>query len=38
MNENVMSQLDTEQEHAGEETALSPQMLLLELYQDYEPF
>ena len=30
MNENVMSQLDTELEHAGEETALSPQMLLLE--------
>ncbi len=30
MNENVMSQLDAELEHAGEETALSPQMLLLE--------
>ena len=30
MNENVMSQLDTELEHAGEETALSPKMLLLE--------
>ena len=30
MNENVMSQLDTELEHACEETALSPQMLLLE--------
>ena len=30
MDENVMSQLDTELEHAGEETALSPQMLLLE--------
>ncbi len=30
MNENEMSQLDTELEHAGEETALSPQMLLLE--------
>lgn len=27
MNENVMSQLDAELEHAGEETALSPQML-----------
>ena len=30
MNENEMSQLDAELEHAGEETALSPQMLLLE--------
>ena len=30
MNENVLSQLDAELEHAGEETALSPQMLLLE--------
>ena len=30
MNENVMSQLDAELEHAGEETALSLQMLLLE--------
>lgn len=30
MDENVMSQLDAELEHAGEETALSPQMLLLE--------
>ncbi len=30
MNENVMSLLDAEQEHAGEGTALSPQMLLLE--------
>ena len=30
MNENVMSQLDAELEHAGEETALSPKMLLLE--------
>ena len=30
MNENVMSQLDAELEHAGEETMLSPQMLLLE--------
>ena len=30
MNENVMSQLDAELEHAGEETALSPQILLLE--------
>ena len=30
MNENVMSQLDAELEHAGKETALSPQMLLLE--------
>ena len=30
MNENVMDQLDAELEHAGEETALSPQMLLLE--------
>ena len=30
MNENVMSQLDAELEHAGEETALSPRMLLLE--------
>ena len=30
MNENVMSQLDAELDHAGEETALSPQMLLLE--------
>ena len=30
MNENVMSQLDAELEHAGEETVLSPQMLLLE--------
>ena len=30
MNENVMSQLDAELEHAGEEMALSPQMLLLE--------
>ena len=30
MNENVMSQLDAELEHAGEDTALSPQMLLLE--------
>ncbi len=30
MNENVMGQLDAELEHAGEETALSPQMLLLE--------
>ena len=31
MNENVMSQLDAELEHAGEETALSPKMLLLEI-------
>ena len=38
MNENVKSQLDAELAHAGEETVLSPQMLLLELYQDYEPF
>ena len=30
MNENVMSQLDAELEHAGEETALSPKMLKLE--------
>lgn len=30
MNENVMSQLDAELNHAGEETALSPKMLLLE--------
>ena len=30
MDENVMSQLDAELEHAGEETALSPKMLLLE--------
>ena len=30
MNDDVMSQLDAELEHAGEETALSPQMLLLE--------
>ena len=30
MDKNVMSQLDAELEHAGEETALSPQMLLLE--------
>jgi len=30
MNENVMSQLDAELAHAGEETVLSPQMLLLE--------
>ena len=30
MNENVMSQLDAELEHAGEVTALSPKMLLLE--------
>ena len=30
MNENVMSLLDAELEHAGEGTALSPQMLLLE--------
>ena len=30
MNENVMSQLDAELEHAGEETALSPKMLMLE--------
>ena len=30
MDENVMSQLDAELEHAGEKTALSPQMLLLE--------
>ena len=30
MDENVMSQLDAELEHAGEETTLSPQMLLLE--------
>ena len=30
MNENVMNQLDAELEHAGEETALSPKMLLLE--------
>ena len=30
MNKNVMSQLDAELEHAGEETALSPKMLLLE--------
>lgn len=30
MNENEMSQLDAELEHAGEETALSPKMLLLE--------
>ena len=30
MDENVMSQLDAELEHAGEETVLSPQMLLLE--------
>ena len=30
MDEKVMSQLDAELEHAGEETALSPQMLLLE--------
>ena len=30
MNENVMSLLDAELEHAGEATALSPQMLLLE--------
>ncbi len=29
-NEDVMSQLDAELAHAGEETALSPQMLLLE--------
>jgi hypothetical protein len=26
MNENVMSQLDAELEHAGEETALSPKI------------
>ena len=30
MNENEMSQLDAELEHAGEEMVLSPQMLLLE--------
>ena len=30
MNENVMNQLDAELAHAGEETALSPKMLLLE--------
>ena len=30
MNENVMSQLDAELEHAGEDTALSPKMLKLE--------
>ena len=30
MDKKVMSQLDAELEHAGEETALSPQMLLLE--------
>ena len=30
MDDNVMSQLDAELEHAGEETALSPKMLLLE--------
>ena len=30
MNENVMSQLGAELEHAGEDTALSPKMLLLE--------
>lgn len=30
MNDDVMSQLDAELEHAGEETALSPKMLLLE--------
>jgi len=30
MNENVMSQLDVELAHAGEETTLSPKMLLLE--------
>ena len=30
MDKNVMSQLDAELEHAGEETVLSPQMLLLE--------
>ena len=30
MDKNVMSQLDAELEHAGEETALSPKMLLLE--------
>ena len=30
MNENVKSQLDAELAHAGEETVLSPQMLLLE--------
>ena len=30
MDENVMSQLDAELEHAGEETALSPKMMLLE--------
>ena len=30
MNENVTSQLDAELEHAGEDTALSPKMLLLE--------
>jgi hypothetical protein len=30
MNENVISQLDAELEYAGEETQLSPQMLLLE--------
>ena len=30
MNENVMNLLDAELEHAGEGTALSPQMLLLE--------
>ena len=30
MDKNVMNQLDAELEHAGEETALSPKMLLLE--------
>ena len=30
MNENVLGQLDAELQHAGEETELSPQMLLLE--------
>ena len=30
MNENVKSQLDAELAHAGEETTLSPKMLLLE--------
>ena len=30
MDKNVMSQLDAELEHAGEETTLSPKMLLLE--------
>ena len=30
MDKNVMSQLDAELEHAGDETALSPKMLLLE--------